>query len=261
MYPFLPAILFVFGAMIGSFANVCILRIPAEESIVLPGSRCPNCKRPLEWYENIPLVSWMVLRGRCRSCHTPISFRYVVVELLTAVAAVALYFRVGFGVEWLVLFAFLAALIVITFIDLDHRIIPDVISLPGMAVGFLLSLRGEPGPGPLSSAVGIVTGGGMLLAVAWAYHAWTGREGMGGGDIKLLGMIGAFLGWRSVPFTMLLSSLTGSVVGVALMWWTGSDTKYAIPFGPFLALGAATYVFCGDSLIAWYLGLGPQGIP
>jgi leader peptidase (prepilin peptidase)/N-methyltransferase len=203
----------------------------------------------------------MVLRGRCRSCHTPISFRYVVVELLTAVAAVALYFRVGFGVEWLVLFAFLSALIVITFIDLDHRIIPDVISLPGMAVGFLLSLRGEPGPGPLSSAVGIVTGGGMLLAVAWAYHAWTGREGMGGGDIKLLGMIGAFLGWRSVPFTMLLSSLTGSVVGVALMWWTGSDTKYAIPFGPFLALGAATYVFCGDSLIAWYLGLGPQGIP
>jgi leader peptidase (prepilin peptidase)/N-methyltransferase len=259
MPPFLPAVLFVFGAMIGSFANVCILRIPAEESIVFPGSRCLNCKRPVEWYDNIPLVSWMVLRGRCRSCHTPISFRYFVVELLTAVSAVALYFRVGFGVEWLVLFGFLSALIIITFIDLDHRIIPDIISLPGIAVGFLLSLRGEPGP--LSSAIGIVTGGGMLLAVAWAYHAWTGREGMGGGDIKLLGMIGAFLGWASVPFTMLLSSLTGSVVGVALMWWTGSDTKYAIPFGPFLALGAATYVFCGDSLIAWYLGLGPHGIP
>jgi leader peptidase (prepilin peptidase) / N-methyltransferase len=145
-------------------------------------------------------------------------------------------------------------LIIVTFIDLDHRIIPDVISLPGIVVGFILSLRGEPGP--ISSAIGIVTGGGLLLAVAWAYHAWTGREGMGGGDIKLLGMIGAFLGWKSVPFTMLLSSLTGSLVGVTLMLWTGSDTKYAIPFGPFLALGAVAFIFCGEPLIAWYLGLG-----
>jgi leader peptidase (prepilin peptidase) / N-methyltransferase len=249
-----PVIVFLFGAMIGSFANVCILRIPAEESIVFPRSRCPQCKQPVRWYDNIPLVSWIVLRGRCRSCDAPISFRYFVVELLTALAAVALYARVGFGVEWLVLFLFLTALIIVTFIDLDHRIIPDVISLPGIVVGFILSLRGEPGP--VSSAIGIVTGGGLLLAVAWAYHAWTGREGMGGGDIKLLGMIGAFLGWRSVPFTMLLSSLTGSLVGVTLMLWTGSDTKYAIPFGPFLALGAVAFIFCGDPLIAWYLGLG-----
>jgi len=254
MFPAMFLMLFAFGAMIGSFANVCILRIPAEESIVFPRSRCPKCKQPVQWYDNIPIVSWIVLRGRCRSCHAPISFRYVVVELLTALAAVALYARVGFGVEWLVLFPFLTALIIITFIDLDHRIIPDVISLPGIVVGFLLSLRGEPGP--VSSAIGILTGGGLLLAVAWGYHAWTGREGMGGGDIKLLGMIGAFLGWRSVPFTMLLSSLTGSVVGVALMLWTGSDTKYAIPFGPFLALGAVLFIFCGDALIGWYLGLG-----
>jgi leader peptidase (prepilin peptidase) / N-methyltransferase len=253
MSPLMSTILFLFGAMIGSFANVCILRIPAEESIVFPRSRCPQCKLPVRWYDNIPLVSWIVLRGRCRSCDAPISFRYFVVELLTALAAVALYARVGFGVEWLVLFLFLTALIIVTFIDLDHRIIPDVISLPGIVVGFILSLRGEPGP--VSSAIGIVTGGGLLLAVAWAYHAWTGREGMGGGDIKLLGMIGAFLGWRSVPFTMLLSSLTGSLVGVTLMLWTGSDTKYAIPFGPFLALGAVAFIFCGDSLIAWYLGV------
>jgi len=254
MFPATALTLFVFGAMIGSFANVCILRIPAEESIVFPRSRCPKCKQLVRWYDNVPLVSWVVLRGRCRSCQAPISFRYFVVELLTAVAALALYARVGFGVEWLVLFPFLTALIIITFIDLDHRIIPDVISLPGIVVGFLLSLRGDPGPA--SSAIGIVTGGGLLLAVAWAYHAWTGREGMGGGDIKLLGMIGAFLGWRSVPFTMLLSSLTGSVVGVALMLWTRSDTRYAIPFGPFLAFGAMTFIFCGDALIAWYLGLG-----
>ena len=177
------------------------------------------------------------------------------VELLTGLAAVAVYSRFGFGVEWFVLFAFVAALIVITFIDLDHRIIPDVISLPGIVIGFVLSLRGGD-PGPLSSAIGILFGGGLLLGVAWGYHAITGREGMGGGDIKLLGMIGAFLGWQSVPFTMLLSSLSGSAVGLSLMWWTGSDTKYAIPFGPFLALGAVAYIFCGEQVIAWYLGLG-----
>jgi leader peptidase (prepilin peptidase)/N-methyltransferase len=248
-----PITLFIFGAIIGSFANVCILRIPAEQSIAFPGSHCPKCKKPVAWYDNVPLVSWIVLRGRCRACDAPISFRYFVVELLTAVAAVAIYARVGLGFEWFVLFAFVAALIVITFIDLDHRIIPDVISLPGVVIGFLLSLRGEPGP--ISSGIGILVGGGLLLAVAWGYYAATGREGMGGGDIKLLGMIGAFLGWRSVPFTMLLSSLTGSIVGVSLMWWTGSDTKYAIPFGPFLALGAIAYIFFGEELIGWYLGL------
>jgi leader peptidase (prepilin peptidase)/N-methyltransferase len=223
---------------------------------VFPGSRCPTCKRPVAWYDNIPLLSWLVLRGQCRHCAEPISFRYFVVELLTGLTAVLIYLRFGLGVEWFVLFGFAAALIVVTFIDLDHRIIPDVISLPGMVVGFLLSFRGMPGPGPVSSAVGIVFGAGILLAVAWGYHAATGREGMGGGDIKLLGMIGAFLGWQSVPFTMLMSSLSGSVVGLSLMWWTGSDTKYAIPFGPFLALGAITYLFYGDQVIAWYLGIG-----
>jgi len=252
----LGVILFLFGAMIGSFANVCILRIPAEESIVYPGSHCPNCKKPVAWYDNVPLLSWLALRGHCRQCKEPISFRYFVVELLTALSAVALYFRVGFGVEWVVMFLFVAALIIISFIDLDHRIIPDLISLPGVVVGFVLSLRGEPGP--ISSGIGILAGGGLLLAVAWGYHAATGREGMGGGDIKLLGMIGAFLGWKSVPFTMLLSSLTGSIVGVTLMWWTSSDTKYAIPFGPFLALGAVIYIFCGEELIGWYLGFGAR---
>ncbi|MGH7896911.1 MAG: prepilin peptidase, partial [Candidatus Binatia bacterium] len=211
-------------------------------------------------YDNIPLVSWLVLRGRCRRCGGPISIRYFAVELLTGLAAVALYFRVGAGFDWLVLFVFVVALIIVTFIDLDHRIIPDVISLPGMLVGFVLSLRGEGplSPGPVSSAIGILTGAGILLAVAWGYERATGREGMGGGDVKLLGMIGGFLGWKAVPFTMLVSSLTGSIVGVSLMWWTRSDTKYAIPFGPFLALGAVTYVFFGDELLGWYLGLTPS---
>jgi len=254
MTPLVIAFLFLFGAIVGSFANVCILRIPAEKSIVFPGSHCPKCKQPVAWYDNVPLVSWLLLRGRCRGCREPISFRYFVVELLTAISAVALYVRVGLGLEWVVLFTFVASLIVITFIDVTHRIIPDVISLPGIVLGFLFSLRGEPGP--VSSFIGILIGGGILLTVAWAYEVSTGREGMGGGDIKLLGMIGAFLGWQSVPFTMLVSSLTGSVVGVTLMWWTRSDTKYAIPFGPFLALGAVAYVFWGNETITWYLGLG-----
>ena len=253
MFPAMFLMLFAFGAMIGSFANVCILRIPAEESIVFPRSRCPKCKQPVRWYDNIPIVSWIVLRGRCRSCHAPISFRYVVVELLTALAAVALYARVGFGVEWLVLFPFLTALIIITFIDLDHRIIPDVISLPGIVVGFLLSLRGEPGP--VSSAIGILTGGGLLLAVAWGYHAWTGREGMGGGDIKLLAMIGAFLGWKSIFVTLFVGSVIGSIIGVIVMLYEGADTKLAIPFGPFLAGGALVYLFWGDRILAFYFGV------
>ena len=250
----IPLALFVFGLLIGSFLNVCILRIPEGESIVFPASHCPKCEAAIAWYDNLPLVSWLVLRGRCRSCAEPIAFRYFLVELLTGLAAVAVWARIGLGFEWVVLFGFTAAMIVITFIDLDHRIIPDVISLPGIVVGFALSFRGDPGP--VSSAVGILIGGGILLAVAWGYAAWTGREGMGGGDIKLLGMIGAFLGWPAVPFTMLVSSLTGSIVGLSLMWWTGSDAKYAIPFGPFLALGALAYVFCGEEVLTWYLALG-----
>ena len=246
-----PIVLFVFGAIVGSFLNVCILRIPAGESIVWPGSRCPGCKSPIAWYDNVPLFSWLVLRGRCRACATPIAFRYVVVELLSAIAAVAIYYRVGIGFEWVVLFAFIASLIVITFIDLDHRIIPDVISLPGIVVGFVVSFVRDVGP--LSSFMGILFGGGILFAVAWGYERATGREGMGGGDVKLLAMIGAFLGWQSIPFTLLLSSLSGSVVGLTLMWWTGSDSKYAIPFGPFLAFGAVCFAFFGPELLEWYL--------
>ena len=248
--------LFVFGAIVGSFLNVCILRIPAGESVVAPRSRCGSCERTIAWYDNLPLLSWLVLRGRCRHCGASISFRYFVVELLTGLAAVAVFYRVGLGFEWVVVFAFTASLIVITFIDLDHRIIPDVISLPGIVAGFVLSARHDPWlPAMVNSLIGILFGGGILFAVAWGYEKATGREGMGGGDVKLLAMIGAFLGWQSIPFTLLVSSLSGSIIGISLMWWTGSDTKYAIPFGPFLAIGALFYVFCGVEVMSWYLGL------
>ena len=254
-FPITLAALLLFGILVGSFANVCILRLPEKQSVVAPRSRCPSCQALVAWYDNVPLVSWLVLRGRCRSCAAPISFRYFVVELAHGLAALALWWRFGFGVEWAVGFVFVTALLIVTVIDLDHRIIPDVVSLPGIVVGFVLSFRGTPGP--VDSGLGILFGGGVLLALAWGYAAATGREGMGGGDIKLLGMIGAFLGWMSIPFTLLVSSLLGSVVGLWLMWWTGSDRKYAIPFGPFLAFGAATYTFFGPELVPWYLKLHP----
>jgi len=192
-------IVFVFGALVGSFLNVCILRIPKGESIVSPPSHCPACKSSIPFYDNIPLISYLILRARCRYCGAKISFRYFVVELLMAALAVALLLRVGLGLGYFAYFVFVASLIVITFIDLDERIVPDVISLPGIGLGLLLSIVNwllpmDPLsvlPSPVSSLIGVLLGGGSLLGVAWAYQLFTGREGMGGGDVKLLAMVGA----------------------------------------------------------------------
>ena len=245
---------FLLGASIGSFLNVCIHRLPAEESIVYPPSKCPRCGAPIRPYDNVPLLSYLILRGRCRACAAPISLRYPFVEALTGAAAVATVWRWGLAPEALAAFAFLGALIVVTFIDLDHQIIPDVISLPGIVIGLALSLVLNE-PGFLNAVFGVLLGGGLLYAVAFGYEWWTGREGMGGGDIKLLAMIGAFLGWRAVPVTLLLASFTGSLIGVGVMIVRRANSRVAIPFGPFLAAGAACALFFGDTLIRWYLGL------
>ena len=252
---------FVFGALVGSFLNVCILRIPNGASIVSPPSHCPSCKTAISFYDNIPLLSYMILRGRCRACGAPISPRYFVVELLTAVLAVALFERFGLGFTFFVSFLFVAALIVISFIDLDVRIVPDVISLPGIVCGLMLSAVGyflvrpdaDLVPSPVSSIIGILAGGGFLLATAWLYEKFTGVEGMGGGDIKLLAMIGAFLGWPSVPITLFIASLVGSVVGVTCMLLTGAGRRLALPFAPFLCAGAVLFIFFGNQLIDFYL--------
>jgi leader peptidase (prepilin peptidase)/N-methyltransferase len=251
---------FVFGAIIGSFLNVCIVRIPNDESVVHPGSRCPKCKAPIPFYCNIPLISYLFLMGRCRVCSERISPRYLFVELLTGLFAVALYYRFGIGFEFFVLFLFTAALIVISFIDLDVRIVPDVISLPGIVLGLLCSIIGyfffaDAGviPTPASSLIGILTGGGFLLATAWLYEKVTGVEGMGGGDIKLLAMIGAFLGWPAVPLTLFVASLIGSVVGLACMLVTGAGRRLALPFAPFLCSGALVSIFFSDAIIQFYL--------
>jgi leader peptidase (prepilin peptidase)/N-methyltransferase len=250
---FVIAVIFVLGAMIGSFLNVCIVRLPEERSIVRPRSHCPSCGHELAWYENIPLLSYLFLRARCRVCGTRISPLYPVVELLTGALAVALWLRLGTTLAFAGYFAFAAALVTITFIDLDHRIIPDVISLPGIVVGLAVSFV-SPLVTPVGALLGMLAGGGTLLAVAGAYQAIRGQEGMGGGDIKLLAMIGAFLGWQSVFVTLMLASLIGSVIGIGLMLYQRADTKLAIPFGPFLAGGALVYLFFGDRILAFYFG-------
>lgn len=243
---------FVFGLCIGSFLNVCIYRLPNSQSIVHPGSACPSCGNAIRWYDNIPLLSYVILRGRCRKCRHPISLRYPMVELISGLFAWITWLKFGLHPQTVIYFAFIAALLAITFIDIDHRIIPDVISLPGIPIGFLVSFA-IPSVTWLASLIGILIGGGILLVIAWGYHLITGKEGMGGGDIKLLAMIGAFLGWQGVLFTIIASSFTGTLIGLLVMLRTRQGTKLAVPFGPFLSLGAIMYVFFGPQLIDWYL--------
>jgi len=248
-------IAFVLGAVIGSFLNVCIWRLPLGESIVYPASHCPACGVSIRPRDNIPVLSYLLLRGRCHACQARISPRYPAVELLTGITAVFLLSHFGLSPTLAVYALFAGALIVITFIDIDHQIIPDVISLPGIVLGIICSAIGYGVP-LADSLIGALLGGGLLYLVAVGYHAWTGRDGMGGGDIKLLAMIGAFLGWRGVLVTLILGSFSGALIGIALIIARGADSRLPIPFGPFLALGAACALFYGDALIRWYLQIG-----
>ena len=250
----LNVISLLFGAMIGSCLNVFICKLPKEESIITPGSHCPQCSKPIRWYDNIPLVSFLLLRGKCRNCHRSISVQYPLVEGITALLSLLLFIRFGPSLNYVIYFAFVAALVVITVIDLHHQIIPDMISLPGIGVGLLASWI-LPGTSVVKALLGLLLGGGSLFLVATVYEWLFKREGMGGGDVKLLAMIGAFLGWKAVILTILLSSLIGSIVGIAVILWKGRDFKYAIPFGPFLSLGAVIALFYGENLILWYLTL------
>ena len=248
-------IIFIFGLCIGSFMNVCIFRLPLSKSIVTPRSMCPGCNSLISAYDNIPVISYILLRGKCRNCKISISPRYPLVEIISGLTALAVFMRFGISSEGLIYFAFISALVVITFIDIDHRIIPDTISLPGIPAGFLLASLLLPSMNYKSSLAGILTGGGSLLAVAWIYNLITKKEGMGGGDIKLLAMIGAFTGWKGVLFTIFVASATGTLSGIAVMLKTQKDMKLAVPFGPFLSIGAILYIFFGTSLISWYFRL------
>ena len=242
------------GACVGSFLNVCIYRLPAGLSIAYPPSACPRCQQAIRFYDNIPVVSYILLRGRCRACAAPIAIRYPLVELLTGLAAWAVFQKFGPTATTLIYFIFIAVLIVITFIDLDHQIIPDILSLPGIPLFFAAALWATPITWP-NALIGIGLGAGSLLLVALIYRYMTGKDGMGMGDIKLLAMIGALIGWRGVVFTIFFSSVVGASVGLLLMMRGGGSLKTKLPFGPFLALGAVAYIFFGPELIDAYLGL------
>ncbi len=322
----IAAVVFLFGAIVGSFLNVCIYRLPLNKSIVSPGSRCMECGKPVRWYDNIPIFSWVLLRGRCRSCGVSFSARYPFVELLTALLTVALFLKYGISIQLAVMFVFCATLVIITFIDLDHQIIPNeltgpfillgyagslfmsdigsrpmltglaggvaslalafrglllpwghkpdelepvedeafqiqpylwflLFSLPGIIFGIygMFTFKGESWP---SSLLGIFAGADLICIVIVLWYAVKREEGMGGGDLKLLAMMGAFLGLQAVPFIIFAASLVGTVAGISIMVIQKKGRQLAIPFGPYLAMGAVMYIFFGPQIIRWYLNWG-----
>lgn len=247
-------IVFVLGALLGSFANVLIYRIPRGEEFVKEGSACTKCGSKIKWYHNIPIFAWFVLRGRCAYCGAPYSFRYPLVEMIMASLFLALYMYVG--PSWLLfeylIFAF--CLVVVSFIDLDHMILPDVFTLSGIVIG-LAGAAINPEREFLPALYGVLMGGGFLYAISYIYIAFRKMEGMGGGDIKLLAWIGAILGWKAIPFVILGSSIVGSIVGAVVALGSKDGLKTIIPFGPYLALAALAYILGGQALGEWYLSL------
>lgn len=252
--PMLPYVIAgLLGAFVGSFLNVCIHRLPRRESVVRPKSRCPACAAAIKPYDNIPLLSYLFLRGRCRACRAPISPQYPAVEGLNGVGYAAMLWWFGPGWPAVVYALWFSALLVVAIIDLRHQIIPDVITLPGIALGFLCAATLLP-VGAVDSLLGILLGYGLPWGLAAAYRAVRGREGMGLGDAKLLAMVGAFLGWKPVLLTILVGALAGSAVGLTLISLRILRRDQYIPFGPFLAFGALVSLFFERDLLTWYIG-------
>ncbi|MBF0180204.1 MAG: prepilin peptidase [Magnetococcales bacterium] len=253
----LLTLVFIIGLVWGSFLNVCIHRIPLEENIVFPNSRCPACKAAIRWHDNIPLFGWLLLGGRCRDCRGRISPVYPAVELIAALLTLTTVLRFGLTPTGIALVVLGYALIVLTAIDFEHYILPDVITLPGIAIGLLLSFTPWFAP-PMASWQGALwgagAGGGGLWLFAWLFRKISGKDGMGQGDIKLTAMLGAWLGWQALPFTIFGSAVIGSVVGIGWILTSGRDRSLPIPFGPYLALAAWAYLYLGPAVYAWYLG-------
>jgi len=235
------------GLICGSFFNVCILRIPAEKSL-LTRSQCPKCKTLIPWYCNVPVLSFIWLQGACRNCKERISLQYPAVEIATGLLFAGLFFYYGIGIQFAAYAVFLSFLLMVSVIDYHHQIIPDEFSLGGTVLGFgACFLTGDVSWE--SSVVGILLGGGVFMAIAYLYERVTQREGLGGGDVKLLGMIGAWLGVQSILPVIIISSAVGSIIGIALMMFQRRGFKTAIPFGPFLALAATIYLFASESIL------------
>jgi len=240
------------GAIIGSFLNVCVHRLPREQSVAWPPSACPNCGHLLAWYENVPVVSYLVLRARCRKCRAPISARYPIIEALTALMFLAGMWYYGPSLLLAQRLLLGCVLVVLFAIDLEHHLLPNVITLPAIAIGFIFSFFTEPGW--VASLIGIALGGGFLFAVAEAYYRIRKEEGLGMGDVKMLAMIGAFLGWKLTIVTLMMASFTGTLVGIGVLASGRGGMKFALPFGTFLALGAAIAATVGPGLLEWYMG-------
>jgi leader peptidase (prepilin peptidase) / N-methyltransferase len=245
----------VFGGIIGSFLNVCIYRLPRNKSIVIPSSFCPSCEKPIKFYDNIPILSYLLLKGKCRQCSAYIPIKYPIVEFITAFLFFMLLRKYGLSFELFVNMLFFTLLIVVSFIDLDFKIIPDVLSIGGLIAGLIMAFFRRPSFFYPDAIYGIFIGGGILFVIAYGYQLLRKREGMGGGDIKLLGMIGAFCGIKGVIFSLMSGSLLGTMIGIPMMLIKGEDAKYAIPFGPFLSIGAIIFIFFGDRIIYGFLNI------
>ena len=241
------------GLAVGSFLNVCIHRLPLGQSVVSPGSRCPQCGYALRWFDNIPVLSYALLRGRCRRCGASISARYPIIELITMAVFVAHYAVFGLDIILVPRLLFASALIALFAIDLEHHLLPNAITLPGIGVGLAFSLLLPPGV--QAAMLGALLGGGVLWLIGEVYFRIAGQEGMGGGDVKMLAMIGAFLGWKLVLVTLVFSSVAGSVIGLLVLATKRGGMKYALPYGTFLALGALIASLFGDQIVTWYVGL------
>ncbi len=252
----------VFGAVVGSFLNVCIYRIPLEKSVIRPRSACPKCGAPIAGYDNIPILSWFLLRGRCRHCQAPIAARYPLVEALTALLFALVWRRYGWDPRTPIYWLGIGGLILGTFVDFDHLIIPDRVTLGGIAAGLALSgvapvLHGAPNwlEGLSAATVGAIVGSGSLWLVAEVGRMVFKKEAMGLGDVKLLGAIGAFLGWKAVLFSLVFSSLVGSVAGIYLIVRKGRAWQSKIPYGPYLSLAAVVWILGGDAGWQAYVNL------
>ena len=244
------------GLVIGSFSNVCIYRIPRNESVIFPASHCPACYQSIKWYDNIPLLSYLILKGKCRYCQIKISAQYPLVEFLTGYIYLVLFLLYGLQLKAFVYMLLCSALIIISFIDLKEQIIPDTISLPFMALGFLMSFFLKD-MSPIDSLLGILSGGGSLLLVAVAGSYLFKKEAMGGGDIKLAAMVGAFLGWQLTLLSLFLGFFFGAIYGVIILIKDKEKDEQGdiVPFGPFIALGTVLALFFGEAILKWYFML------
>lgn len=241
---------FIFGLMVGSFANVCISRLPKKQSVVFPASHCPKCNKPIHVTDNIPLISYILLKGQCRNCQQKISMIYPAIELLTGLLMAAVFYRFGFSVECLIYAIVVPALVIITVIDIEHQIIPDVITLPGIIFGLI---AGSYMHGMWDSFLGLLLGGGMFWLLAEGYFRLRGKIGMGGGDIKYIAAAGALMGWVQVLFIIFVGALAGGIFGGIGMGVKKLNFLSRIPFGPFLALATLISIFFGDAIVDWYL--------